>query len=726
MARRIAADRRYARHLRERFGLLNRAKFGTKPSGIWLHAVSVGEVLSAAPLLTELRRRLPETGLFVSVTTLTGRDLAERRLAPLCDGIFYAPFDTAFAVRATLRCLQPALFVNLETELWPNRFRELHRAGIKVAQANARISDKAWPAYQRLAWFWRSVLSHVDWLGVQSEKDLARFRALGYAGSAADLGNLKFDFEPPRQAPAPELLAWLQASSGPLLIAASTVGRTAPDDLDEEDAILDALPQLPSNLRLLLAPRKPERFPEVAAKLAQRNLAFARRSQLSQSTSARILLLDTLGELSPLFAYADLVFVGGSLCRWGGHNVLEPASFGKPILVGPHMQNFADIYARFAAAQALITLPGSAAFAAQVQSLLNHPGEVGQKAAKLSTSLRGVSARLCEHLVPLLDEGLPRVHLPLAALGQALKPLWLLGASHTPSPRTLPIPVISIGNLSMGGTGKTPVALALAEALSQRGYRVAILTRGYRRQSQEDLIFLPGQFAPWTHTGDEAQEYLAAATYAVGIGRNRYAVGQNLLNQYPADIILLDDGFQHRKLSRQFDLVLLDASLPFPGGNVPPVGLLREPLSHLERAHAFLLTRTEPGRTYDALRRLLPPRTPTYQSTPSYSLSNSFDPADAIAFCGLGNPAGFRNALQQLGLGHLELVLFPDHHSYSAQDIGMLFHRHRFGITTRKDAVKLKDQQNIITVNLSLKLPEELIHQILEKALLPPQRPKAT
>jgi tetraacyldisaccharide 4'-kinase len=721
-ARRIWRDPRYFRHIRERLGWLDRAKFGTKPSGIWLHAVSAGEVLSAIPLLRELRQRLPQTGLFVSVTTLTGRDLAERRLAGLADGVFYAPLDYAWAVRAALRQLQPCLFINLETELWPNRFRELQRSGCRIAQVNGRISDKAWPTYRRLGWFWKSVVGHIDWLSVQGVEDQKRFQKLGYRGPSVDLGNLKFDFEPPANAIAPELLPWLRAAgAAPLWIAASTVGATGPDDIDEEDAILDAFQELNGKVRLLLAPRRPERFELVAQKLTSRNLSFIRRTQLRNDSWVPVLLLDSLGELAPLFEYAAVVFVGGSLCRWGGHNILEPAYFGKPILVGPHMQNFADIYKRFQAANAVITVSNSNNLTAALTQQLSGPCPQASNAAQLAASLRGVSSRTTRHLLPLLDLGINCPQLPLAGLTSPLRTIWIAASNIPREPQRLPVPVISIGNLSMGGTGKTPVTLALASALASRGYRVGILTRGYKRKHTADLVLLPGDRATWESTGDEAQEYLAVGQYAIGISRNRYKAGTRLLERYPADFLLLDDGFQHKKLHRDFDIALIDCSQPFPGGDVPPAGLLREPIEALQRADAIFLTRAERSRKYTGIRALLPASCPAYELSYQYSLSANLPAGKGAAFCGLGNPAGFRQALQHLGLSDLDLFLFPDHHEYLKVEQDKLLQRYDFLVTTQKDAVKLHEKAKVIIVNLEVLLPEQLISAALEKSFLAPQ-----
>jgi tetraacyldisaccharide 4'-kinase len=726
-ARRVAANSRYRHGLAERFGFLDRSLFGTKPSGIWLHAVSVGEVLSSISLIRELKRRLPETAVFVSVATLAGRELADQRLAGLADGVFFAPVDMAFAVRRVIRTLNPILHINLETELWPNRLRELQRSGAKVAQVNARISDKAWPSYQRLRWFWPAVLAHIDWLSPQSPADLDRFRALGYTGPAEAVGSLKFDFEPSAKPIAGDLQQFLASwLDRPLWVAASTVGATSNTDIDEEDAVLDAYLSLGNHVRLLLAPRKPERFAVVAEKIRARGIPFFERTSLAQG-SGGILLLNTLGELSALYAHASVVFVGGSLCRWGGHNILEPAWFGKPILTGPYMQNFAAIQQQFLAAEAVAVVESPAQLPDRLRALLEHGDGLGARAQSLANSLRGVSQRLADRVIPLAEQGLPLSPLPAAGLTRPLTFLWKLAAARPITPRRLPARVVSVGNLSMGGTGKTPVTLALAGELVRRGHRVAILTRGYRRQSRRQLILLPGEQASPAETGDEAQLFLRDGRFAVGIGADRYQTGRALLDRFEADFLLLDDGFQHRQLHRDFDLVLIDSLLPFPGGDVPPAGLLREPLDALRRAHAFLFTKTQAHREYTALRQLLPPHAPVFTAEERVTLTRPVeDPSNSLAFCGLGNPAGFRLSLDRLGLHQVPLAVFPDHHNYSLATQNELRLRAHTLITTEKDLTKWKDSRDLVRVRHAIQLPPPLIAAILEEPFLPPQGAERT
>ena len=713
---RCLRQRAYFKGMKERLGWLPANIPTTKPGGIWLHAVSVGEVLSAISLLKHLRVLVPETPVFVSTTTLTGRELAEQQLRGLCDGIFFAPVDYAFAVRAVLRRIQPALVIHLETEIWPNRIREVKRSGAKWAQVNARISDRAWPKYQRLQWLFGAVLPQMDFVAAQSGVDAARFRELGYAGEIVEAGNLKFDFDAAGKPPAMDVVAWLATQEPkPLWVAASTTGPRDDQDVDEDDAVLTAFFEMKGRVRLLLAPRKPERFEVVAGKLRARGIAFARRSELSGVARADVLLLDSIGELAPLFALADVVFVGGSFNQTQGHNILEPACFGKPIVTGPNMGNFAVIQQVFVAGDAVRVVGRPEELAAEVLALLNGDAGLGLRAKQIAESMRGVTARLTPMLVRLLGLGVAKGLVPMAAILQPLSMPWSWISQRRVVGRRLPVKVVSVGNITMGGTGKTPVVLALAESFAAEGMRVGILTRGYGRSLKEPVLLLPGETATRAETGDEAQLYLRDGRFAIGIGADRYEVGRALLERSGLDLILLDDGFQHRRLARDSDLVCVDALRPFAGYGVPPAGWLREPLSGLSRADAFVLTRTRKGVVMAGIEAELAhfggPEKPVFTLAVKERMESPPE-GRRLAFCGLGNPGSFRQSLDRLGLAEVELVEFADHHEYNEADLRRLRMRGEVLITTAKDAVRLDDLRGIFVLQQTVVLPGGLLDLI--------------
>ena len=710
---RCLRQRAYWKGMKERLGWLPANIPSTKPGGIWLHAVSVGEVLSAISLLKHLREAVPETPVFVSTTTLTGRELAEHRLRGLCDGIFFAPVDYPFAVRAVLRRIEPALVIHLETEIWPNRIREVKRSGAKWAQVNARISDRAWPKYRRLQWLFGAVLPQMDFVAAQSGVDAARFRELGYAGEIAEAGNLKFDYDAAGKPAAEDVVAWLATQEPkPLWVAASTTGPRDDQDVDEDEAVLTAFLEMKGRVRLLLAPRRPERFEVVAGKLLERGIGFVRRSELNRVARADLLLLDTIGELAALFALADVVFVGGSFNQTQGHNILEPASFGKPILTGPNMGNFAAIQQEFLAADAVRVVGRAEDLGEAVLALLDDDAGMGMRAKRLAESMRGVTARLTPMLVQLLGLGVPKGLVPMAAILRPLSLPWSWISQRRVVGRRLPVPVVSVGNISMGGTGKTPVVLALAEHFAGEGMRVGILTRGYGRSSRKPVLLLPGETSTRAETGDEAQLYLRDGRFAVGIGADRYEVGLAMLERGGLDLILLDDGFQHRQLARDFDLVCVDALRPFAGYGVPPAGWLREPLGGLSRADAFVLTRTRKGVAMAGISAELARFGGVEKPVFAAVMEERIDELPAgrrLAFCGLGNPGSFRQSLDRMGMAEVDLVEFADHHEYSEADLRQLRLRSDALITTAKDAVKLDDLRGVFVVEQKVVLPVELL-----------------
>ena len=341
---------KYRHRWQERFGALPASLSGVAAPTLWLHAVSVGEVLSSAPLLAAIRRDHPEWRVVVSTTTRTGRDMAEARLAGAA-GVFYFPLDFAWILRRVLRHLRPSVLVIVETEIWPNLVRLCRAEGVGVLLVNARISERSYPRYRRLGRLLGVVLRQFDRLCAQSETTAERLRILGApADRVVVTGSLKYDVP----ADAARSVADIAARFGgqPVLLAASTLK-------GEDEILLDTFRDLRADTPdalLVLAPRHPERFDGVTALAERTGLRVARRSTLGATPAAPfdVLVLDTIGELAALCAHATVVFVGGSLVPAGGHNILEPARYARPIVVGPSMSNFADITRSFLEAGALI------------------------------------------------------------------------------------------------------------------------------------------------------------------------------------------------------------------------------------------------------------------------------------------------------------------------------------------------------------------------------------
>jgi 3-deoxy-D-manno-octulosonic-acid transferase len=358
---------KYRAGLRERLGgVPARIAASRKRGGIWIHAVSVGEVLAIAKLAEELRREYPNLPLLISTTTAAGQKLACERYGE--ENIFYFPLDFGFAIKPYLRALQPQLVILAETEFWPNFLRLAKQSGAHIAVVNARISDGSLPGYRRWRFWLRQVLTNIDLFLAQSEEDRRRLVAIGAAAErVAVSGNLKFDAKPPQKTPlSEELRQRLQtAAAFPVLVCGSTVEGEELVLLGSFQALLREYP----NALMILAPRHPERFDALAALIesfdgghssGMPRLNSWRRSRLPADAVLRggVLLLDSIGELASLYSLATIAFVGGSLVPRGGHNILEPAHFGVPILVGPHTENFRDIVSIFQQAQALRVVRG--------------------------------------------------------------------------------------------------------------------------------------------------------------------------------------------------------------------------------------------------------------------------------------------------------------------------------------------------------------------------------
>jgi len=342
---RMATGGKYREGLAERLGRVPQRVLSTgNEPVIWVHAVSVGEVLAASKLIEDLAAHASGWRVVVSTTTRTGQKIAREHFGE--DRAFYFPLDFAFAVRAWLRALQPRMVVLLETEFWPRMLVECRRAGIPVAVVNARISDRSWPRYQRLRFLWKHLLNSFALVLAQSELDAERLTALG-ASNVRVGGNLKFGIRVEKPAAVTEALRKNLPAGVKVVVCGSTLA-------GEEELLLNASP---SDIITILAPRHPERFSAVEKLLSQRKAPFLLRSRWMQSpapvTAGAVFLLDSIGELASVYALADLAVVGGGFLWPGGHNPLEPAQFGVPIVIGPHYENFRDIVDRLSGADAI-------------------------------------------------------------------------------------------------------------------------------------------------------------------------------------------------------------------------------------------------------------------------------------------------------------------------------------------------------------------------------------
>jgi 3-deoxy-D-manno-octulosonic-acid transferase len=405
-------------YLKERLGISD-----YDDTDIWVHAVSVGEVIASLPFLKALKKDLPEKKIVLSTTTYTGQKIARDKF-PEANRIMYIPWDTGFCINKAIKFLKPKIFITIETELWPVLFRKLKKARSHIVLVNGRISPESFKGYKRLKFFMKRLLSLVDFFYMQGNGDAERIVIIGAKSDKVKvMGNLKFDaeFHKPH-----ELAEWMNRLDGHVLVAGST-------HKGEEEIVLDAYESIKKNvkdLKLVLAPRHPERFNEAEKILKERKIDYIKRSQIrAQSLPAGqaglelgiesyrpgaqgenyntkkqeltnlplpdVILLDTIGDLPQIFSKASVAFIGGSLLPFGGHNILEPAYWGKPIIFGPHMENF-PIAKEFLKDNAALMIKNSAEAAAVIEDLLKNTEkatQMGLKAKAIISSHTGAVER---------------------------------------------------------------------------------------------------------------------------------------------------------------------------------------------------------------------------------------------------------------------------------------------------------------------------------------------
>ncbi|MGA2001796.1 MAG: 3-deoxy-D-manno-octulosonic acid transferase [Terriglobales bacterium] len=396
---------KYRAGLRQRWGAVPaRLIEGAGRRTIWVHAVSVGEVVASSGVVQALRQEFPAHRVLVSTTTSTGQKLAAKRFG--AENVFYFPLDFGFAVQSYLQALRPDLCVIAETEFWPNFLRMAKSRGSRVAVINCRISDRSLPGYKRLGFWLPKVLANVDLFLAQTEEDGRRLVEIGASEEKVKIGgNLKFDVAPP---PSPAIVASLRAAieqsgAGPILVCGSTLE-------GEEGTLLSAFQNILATQPkavMVLAPRHPERFAEVATLVEQLGFKMWRRSLWNgEALAGGVFLVDSIGELAALYSLATVAFVGGSLVPRGGHNILEPALYGVPVVTGNHYENFRDIV-NFFSSQDAVRVVGLAELPLVFIELIENGEErarLGRNALAALESQRGATARTVRALAELMKK----------------------------------------------------------------------------------------------------------------------------------------------------------------------------------------------------------------------------------------------------------------------------------------------------------------------------------
>jgi 3-deoxy-D-manno-octulosonic-acid transferase len=749
----LLAKKRCRRGLAQRLGFLPARLVRNGGPVLWVHAVSLGEVVAVAPLIRRLHAGHPDHQIVVSTVTETGREAVEQRLAGIAEHC-YAPLDFPWVVTRVVRKLNPAAFLFVETELWPNLLRSLFHRGTPAVLVNGRLSSSSFPRYRMVKPLIAQALEAVSLCLMQSERDVERIVALGASPDRVHrTGNIKFDQPLPDQS---RLLArtGLGLADGEELIVC---GSTHPVEEEQLLACYHMLRREYPALVLVLAPRHIERAAAVESAAKEQGLPVVRRSLMSPTPwrGPRVIVLDTRGELAGLYRHAILAFVGGTFVPVGGHNLLEPAAWSRPVFFGPYTDHCTEMADLLLAAGGGQRVRDGAELAEAIIRLLKDRAalqQMGSSAHKVVADNQGAieySLKLIGELLRDRSQGEDGLAPSVVPAGQVRFPVrWLLLILTVPyglavriravlyrlgwlPTRRLPCRVVSVGNLTVGGTGKTPVVIWLVERLLARDCKVGVLSRGYKRTGREPaLLVSDGKtvLAGPAEAGDEP--YLIARRCpgaVVAVGTDRYRLGRWVLERFPIDCFVLDDGFQHLGLQRDVNLLLIDASDPAGLAHLLPAGRLREPLSAAKRATEVLLTRVAgpdsvmapiraaTGRDFQPVlvrfraEGLVDVRTGAVEQTGSISGRST------LIFSGIARADSFRDLLAGLGVKVVEELVFPDHHAYTDADLDSIRTRAVRGhaeviLTTEKDAVKvaplLRPDDRVLAVRLGTEIRE--------------------
>lgn len=777
---RLVREKGFTRRFRQSMGLIRRSEIEDviNTDCVWIHGASVGEIVATSPLVKEIKEKMPERKVLVSAFTVAGYNMA-KQIIPEADVVIYFPLDLPWVSESIVRRIKPGIFMPVETELWPNFLRAIRKRNIPVMMVNGRISEKSVKSYRYLFGIWEDMLGTVTRFCMQSHIDADYISHLGADKSKIFVtGNTKFDQTYAEVTP--EELKIYRTEMGltqddyPVIVAGST-------HPTEEDSVIKAFVQLRHSYpaaRLIIAPRKTGRAHEIGNLAVKAGFSTGYRSELKEMKGDRpandVLILDTIGELGRIYALGDIVFVGGTLIHHGGHNVLEPAAHAKPIIVGGSMENFKDSYALLSKVGACRKVENAKELAEAFQEIADDDSlrlSMGEASMQVIIENRGAAKRSIKYLKEILDLAVVptavQAEYPIStknlndagggglrhgdAVVQYLYHLYdmpnrpfygwiILGMLRVLSyiyelgARTnyglykmgilkstkLDCCVISIGNITVGGTGKTPTAQRVANMVSAMGYKVVILNRGYRSHCDEEMgVVSDGKKIYMTayEAGDEA--YLMAKMMPgipVIIGKNRSITGKYAVEHLGAEVIIMDDGYQHWQVQRDLDIVLVDTINMFGNHCLLPRGILREPLSHLDRADMFLLTKTDQSsvlarKFMEELLESYNDKAPIVESihhavgfveiadwykgnVDSTIELSQLEGENVMVFSAIGNPSSFEQSLASVGLNILEALRYPDHHDYGMPEMQYIGERAEILnakalITTGKDAVKI-------------------------------------
>lgn len=735
-----------------------------KKDCIWVHAASVGEIVATSPLIKEFRKEFPKSPILVSVVTTSGYEMANRIIKD-ADAIIYFPLDLPWLAGHVLRRIRPRVFLPVETELWPNFLRTARKIHVPVMMVNGRISDKSVKQYKHLHSLLRNMIGTVKLFAMQSPIDAEYIMRLGAPQELVTVtGNTKFDQTYTDVSPEEKqkIIEEMGLSKNDGIFLAGSTHR------GEEETVLQAFKAVREthpHARLVIAPRELLRTMEVVHLCRKAGFSVTTRTKLQNEApqDEDIVILDTIGELGKVYSIGDVVFVGGSLVPHGGHNILEPAAHGKAIIVGSHMFNFKDTYALFKNRDACLTVKNGEELAKQVTRLFDEPEHrhrMEEETRAIVRENKGASRKSAILLHQMLEsyESSPEnrhhvrstqkitnfqtyfIDLVHSKEVDGLFPHLIMGILYIFSliygllvniklagykygifqKQKLDCFVISLGNVTVGGTGKTPTAQRLARDIRDMGYRVVILNRGYRAKWHGEVgIVSDGKrlHMDAAEAGDEA--YMLAKhlpEVPVLIGAERAKTGRYAMEHFGAEVAILDDGYQHWQLERDLDILLVDAVNVFGNGYILPRGTLREPISHISRAGICLMTKVDQAAagSCDYIRETVHRYNPEARIVESIHQPRCFIPLTEwyvniasqgidiaqmrgkriMAVSAIGNPASFEQTLSDLGAVIIESLRYPDHHDYAMSEMTDIFQQAENAgaeaiVITEKDAVKI-------------------------------------
>ncbi|MBN3040904.1 MAG: tetraacyldisaccharide 4'-kinase [Candidatus Omnitrophica bacterium] len=745
--------------LKQKLGFIQALKAN---ESIWIQVVSVGEVNLIEGFLKRLKEVF-DCPILISTTTLTGNILACKKYSHLAK-IIFLPFDLSYVVKRVISKVKPKLFIAVETEIWPNLYRHLSSKNIPIVIVNGRISDKAFKRYKAVRELFKPILNNCFAIGAQNQEYYKKFIYLGADKKIVRVtGNMKFEAFNVNE----KKLINIKFNYSPILKPGERfLFAAASTHEPEEEALIDIYESIKErgfNMALLLAPRHPQRAAVIEKLISAKGFTPVRISEIKNTTYSEdsVFILDTIGDLIYFLSLSDFCFVGGSFSNSGGHNILEPVYFLKPTLFGPDMSNFLDIEKTVLEMDAGIKVLTYKELQDNIEKLLTDEGS--------RKTLQSNCAKVFENEKNSLDSNLGLI---LDALMQ--KPVcwhsyqanklqlfldrrlclglkkWYLDFIERDRKPFLLIPlnwffiflsgvywlavilrnflyekgvlksgkskskVISIGNISWSGSGKTPVSIWLYNKLSKIK-RAAILRRGY---------------------GEDENELIKEHIENVFTQVNRLALAKEKENLF--DVFILDDGFQHRKLKRDVDIVIMGAREFRKRQRLIPAYIFREPLSSLKRADVVIINHVNEINDFLPLRQLITQINPetkifacqyhikkfTDFKGRSYNLEH-FRGKNIAAFTAIGYPQGFFNKLKAAGMNLKKELAYPDHYELSPQEYkslesGLLDEGLKDLVITHKDKFHLPKTEyglNIYIMEISLVFDDEdcLLETIYKK-----------